>query len=160
MCTWTQKANQSNVSKGSFFRTAVIPVSIIAQYWELNISQVRLLLFSHLSHQTIMLNFRVQKIFQALLQKGYRTVRDIYTCVHARLVFGDKRLALGQKCINESLQCADGNTLMQHRLQNGFALQRWVLAFCFLSCDCHPDVSFIKVIDVWCYHPQWHSKEG
>lgn len=61
------KYSSPKVSLGAFFRPTVIPVSIIAQCWELNISQVHPLLFSHLSHQTVMLNFGFRKISRALL---------------------------------------------------------------------------------------------
>lgn len=55
-----------------------------------------------------------------------------------------------------SVPHGDANTLI--------LLHKKALLVCdecfYLSCDCHPNVSFGKVIGVWCYHLQWHSKEA
>lgn len=161
-CTNMHIDIQSKVSEGYFFTAAVIPVSIIAECWELNISQVHPLPFSHLSHQTIMLNFRVKakKNFQALplkrdMEQGHI---NMCLCIWSQKVSSETDV---QKYTHTSSVCCVGaNTSIQHRLQKWFAFKRWVFAFSFLSWNCHPNASFIKVIDVWCYHLQWHSKEG
>lgn len=160
---------QSKVSGGYFFTAAVIPVSIIAQCWELNISQVHPLLFSHLSHQTIMLNFRVKKKkrkgkkpFKALpLKRGMEEGHiNICLCIWSQKVNSETDVQKSPSVLKSAVLVVMLSYIIGYKNGLLFKHEHLLLFFSFLSCNCHPNASFIKVIDVWCYHPQWHSKEG